>query len=67
MTPEELRRRILAWEGPHTDFKRALGRPIELAKDLVSFANSDGGQLMIGVGRPSGGGGGRRGLADDRH
>jgi ATP-dependent DNA helicase RecG len=49
MTPEELRRRILEWEGPHTDFKRSLGRNIELAKDLVSFANSDGGQLVVGV------------------
>ncbi len=49
MTPDELRDRILNWEDPHTDFKETVGNNIELAKDLVCFANSDGGQLVIGV------------------
>ena len=49
MTPEELRERILRWEDPHTDFKEAVYSNIELAKDLVCFANSDGGQLIVGV------------------
>jgi ATP-dependent DNA helicase RecG len=49
MTPDELRERILRWENPHTDFKRELGNTTELAKDLVCFANSDGGQIIIGV------------------
>jgi ATP-dependent DNA helicase RecG len=49
MTPAELRQRILQWENPHTDFKRELGITAELAKDLVCFANSDGGQIIIGV------------------
>lgn len=49
MTPSELRERILRWESPHTDFKRELASTGELAKDLVCFANSDGGQLIIGV------------------
>jgi ATP-dependent DNA helicase RecG len=49
MTPDELRERILRWEGPHTDFKRELGHRTELEKDLVCFANGDGGQLIIGV------------------
>lgn len=49
MTPTELRERILRWEDPHTDFKRELGNTSELAKDLVCFANSDGGQIIIGV------------------
>lgn len=49
MTPAELRERILRWEDPHTDFKRAMGDIRDLAKDLVCFANSDGGQLIIGV------------------
>ena len=49
MTPEELRERILRWEDPHTDFKQVVDSKIELAKDLVCFANTDGGQLIIGV------------------
>jgi ATP-dependent DNA helicase RecG len=49
MTPEELRERIARGEGPHADFKRAVDRPADLAKDLVCFANSDGGQLIVGV------------------
>ncbi|MCA1694264.1 MAG: putative DNA binding domain-containing protein [Actinobacteria bacterium] len=49
MTPDELRKRILRWEDPHTDFKQVVDSTSELAKDLVCFANSDGGQLVIGV------------------
>ncbi len=49
MTPDELRDRILRWEDPHTDFKEAVDSNSELAEDLVCFANSDGGQLVIGV------------------
>ncbi len=49
VTPDELRDRILRWEDPHTDFKETVDSNSELAKDLVCFANSDGGQLVIGV------------------
>ncbi|MGH3938548.1 MAG: RNA-binding domain-containing protein [Pseudonocardiaceae bacterium] len=49
MTPDELRDRILRWENPHTDFKESIDSNIELAKDFICFANSDGGQLIIGV------------------
>lgn len=49
MTPEELRERVARWEDPHTDFKQALGRDADVAKDLVCFANSDGGQIVVGV------------------
>ncbi|MGH3232932.1 MAG: RNA-binding domain-containing protein [Streptosporangiaceae bacterium] len=49
MTPDELRERILRWEDPHTDFKREVSHNDELAKDLVCFANGDGGQIIIGV------------------
>ncbi len=49
MSPDELRERILRWEDPHTDFKQAVASKEELAKDLVCFANSDGGQLVVGV------------------
>ncbi|MGH3849153.1 MAG: AlbA family DNA-binding domain-containing protein, partial [Pseudonocardiaceae bacterium] len=54
MTPDELRDRILRWEDPHTDFKEAVTNNSELAKDLVCFANSDGGQLVIGVAKDRG-------------
>lgn len=49
MTPDELRERIARWEDPHTDFKEHATDNSELAKDLVCFANSDGGQLIVGV------------------
>jgi ATP-dependent DNA helicase RecG len=49
MTPSELRERIFRWEDSHTDFKREIGHRDELGKDLVCFANGDGGQLIIGV------------------
>jgi ATP-dependent DNA helicase RecG len=49
MTPDELRDRILRWEDPHTDFKGSIDDNSDLAKHLVCFANSDGGQLVIGV------------------
>ena len=45
----ELRERIRQGENVHTDLKERLGVPRELSKDLVCFANTDGGQLIIGV------------------
>lgn len=45
----ELRKRIARGENLHTDFKERLESPDELAKDLVCFANTDGGQLIVGV------------------
>ncbi len=44
-----LRERISAWEDLHTDFKEQIDSADELAKDLVCFANTDGGQLILGV------------------
>lgn len=49
MTPETLRQRLLRSEDPHTEWKVALGSNEELAKDLVCFANSDGGLIVLGV------------------
>jgi len=45
----ELFERISQGEGFHTEFKIVLPDNIELAKDIVCFANTDGGQLFIGV------------------
>jgi len=45
----ELRKRILQGEDYHTEFKEILPNNEELATRIVCFANSDGGQLIIGV------------------
>lgn len=44
-----LRERIARWEDHHTDFERELDSTRELAKDIVCFANTDGGQIIFGV------------------
>lgn len=45
----ELQERIVKGEDLHTDFKERFDSDRELAKDLVCFANTDGGQLVFGV------------------
>lgn len=45
----ELKKRIAKWEDLHTDFKERFGTNRELAKYLVCFANTDGGQLIFGI------------------
>jgi ATP-dependent DNA helicase RecG len=49
MTETELRRRINRGEDIHTEFKVALPDNEFLAKSIVCFANTNGGQLIIGV------------------
>lgn len=49
MNLSELKERIVRWENIHTDFKERFDSNRELAKDLVCFANTDGGQLIFGV------------------
>jgi ATP-dependent DNA helicase RecG len=49
MDVTELRERISRWEDLHTEFKGKLQSPDELAKDIVCFANTDGGQIIVGV------------------
>ena len=49
MDAVELQRLIARGEGLHLDFKERLGSPTELAKDLVCFANTDGGEIVLGV------------------
>jgi ATP-dependent DNA helicase RecG len=50
MDGDELRRRVERWEDLHTEFKRWPVHPDDLAASLVAFANTDGGQLILGVG-----------------
>src|SRR4030042_6863058 len=47
----ELKERIVKGENLHTDFKERIDSLDELAKDIVCFANTDGGQLILGVTR----------------
>ncbi|MGC9104600.1 MAG: helix-turn-helix domain-containing protein [Candidatus Methanodesulfokora sp.] len=48
---EELVRRILRGEDLHTEFKETVENAESLAKSIVCFANTDGGQIIIGVSR----------------
>ncbi len=45
----ELQERILEGENLHTEFKGVLLDKEKIAKSIVCFANTDGGQLIIGV------------------
>lgn len=49
MTEPELHQRIAGWENLHTEFKEWPVAPDDLASALVAFANTDGGQLILGV------------------
>lgn len=49
MRPDELTERINQWENLHTEFTASSADPDKLARDLVCFANTDGGQLVVGV------------------
>ncbi len=49
MNLSELKERIARWENIHTDFKERFDSNRELARDLVCFTNTDGGQLIFGV------------------
>jgi ATP-dependent DNA helicase RecG len=45
----ELRERILKGEDLHTEFKERITDNEDLAKSIVGFANTDGGQIILGV------------------
>ena len=49
MNSAELKSRIRNWEDIHTEFKLQAVHPDDLSAAIVAFANSDGGQLIIGV------------------
>lgn len=49
MNLPELHARIDAWENLHTEFKAWPVHPDDLAATLVAFANTDGGELVLGV------------------
>lgn len=49
MNLPELQERIARWENLHTEFKEWPVHPDDLAASIVAFANTDGGQLILGV------------------
>ena len=49
MNPDELQQRIAHWQNLHTEFKEWPVHPDAVAASLVAFANTDGGQLILGV------------------
>ena len=49
MNLNELRQRIAHWEDLHTEFKEWPVHNDDLAAALTAFANTDGGQLILGV------------------
>ena len=49
MNEIELKERILKGEDLHTEFKESLSDNEDIAKQIVGFANTDGGQLIVGV------------------
>ena len=49
MTETELLQTIAAGEGSQVEFKRDGIRPEQLAREIVSFANMNGGRVLLGV------------------
>jgi len=49
MTHRQLERLVAIGEGQHLEFKRQVPKPHRLAKEVIAFANSGGGRLLLGV------------------
>ena len=49
MDAAELQERMARWEDLHTEFKAWPVHPDDLAAAIVALANTDGGQLVLGV------------------
>lgn len=49
MTIHDLKRLVAQGESSHLEFKRKVAHPEKIVKEMVAFANTDGGQLIIGV------------------
>lgn len=46
----QLRKLVSQGEGKHLEFKRKVAFPEKVARELIAFANTDGGTLLVGVG-----------------
>lgn len=49
MTLQELTQLVALGEGANLEFKRKVPRPERIAKELIAFANTQGGRLLLGV------------------
>ena len=49
MTHDDLKRLVLLGEGAHLEFKNRVPRPARIAREVIAFANTDGGTVLIGV------------------
>ena len=49
MTHEDLKRLVLLGEGSRLEFKNRVPRPERIAREVIAFANTDGGTVLIGV------------------
>jgi predicted HTH transcriptional regulator len=49
MTSADIQRLARRGEGPTLEFKQRTPEPPRLAKEIIAFANTDGGRLLIGV------------------
>jgi predicted HTH transcriptional regulator len=45
----ELRKLVSQGEGPHLEFKRKASHPEKIIREMIAFANTDGGTVLIGV------------------
>ncbi|MCW5909592.1 MAG: ATP-binding protein [Cyclobacteriaceae bacterium] len=45
----DIKRLALEGEGQHLEFKRKAAHPEKIVRELIAFANTDGGTLLIGV------------------
>lgn len=49
MNLDDLKRFVSVGEGRFTEFKRRMPQPERLAREVIAFANADGGRLFLGV------------------
>lgn len=49
MELREIRRLVFSGENEHVEFKRKINHPEKVIREVVAFANSNGGHLFVGV------------------